>query len=115
MKPLTLLQACKKIITTNDPVDLGWPEGTTPYQVYMKEYGDFFGFHPHPISDYCQGLPSLFNFPFSNHEILVILAGYGIVRHSETAINKLIEGYWLNIGYAAFRILKESKKNETVL
>lgn len=114
MKPLTLLQACKEIITTNDPVDLGWPEGTTPYQVYMAEYGDFNGFHPHPLSDYCQGLPSLFNFPFSNHEILDTLADYGITRNRTSAIIRLIEGYWLNIGYAAYSVLKESKKNETV-
>ena len=111
----TLLQACKEIITTNDPVDLGWPEGTTPYQVYMKEFGSYTGFTQQLVTVYCQGLPSLFSFPFENHEILETLAGYGIVRKRNSAISKLIEDYWFNIGYAAYRILKESKKNETVL
>lgn len=115
MKPLTLLQVCKKIIHTNDPVELGWPEGTTPYQVFMSEFGNYSGFNQQTVTEYCQGLPSLFDFPFANHEILLTLAEYGIVRYSNTAINKLIEDYWLNIGYAAFRVLKESKKNETVL
>lgn len=114
MKPLTLLQACKKIIYTLDPVDFGWPEGITPYQVYMKEYGDFFGFTQQAVTDYCKGLPSLFDYPFENHEILETLKSYGITRRSNSAIIKLIEDYWFNIGYAAFRILKESKKNETV-
>lgn len=114
MKPLTLLQACKNIITTNDPVDLGWPEGTTPYQVFMGEYGNFHGFTQQAVTSYCQGLPSLFTFPFENHEILDTLAGYDITRNRNSAIIKLIEDYWFNIGYAAYRVLKESKKNETV-
>ena len=109
----TLLQACKKIIHTNNPVELGWPEGTTPYQVYMEEYGNFHGFTQQDVTDYCQGLPSLFSFPFTNWEILETLAGYGITRN-RTARTKLIDDYWLNIGYAAYRVLKESKKNETV-
>ena len=109
----TLLQACKKIIHTNDPDELGWPEGTTPYQVYMEEYGNFHGFTQQDVTVYCQGLPSLFDFPFENHEILETLAGYGIVRN-RTALTKLIDDYWLNIGYAAYRVLKESKQNETV-
>lgn len=113
MKP-TLLQACKKILHTHDPVELGWPEGTTPYQVFMKEYGNFHGFTQQAVTSYCQGLPSLFTFPFYNEEILDTLAGYGITRNRNSAIIKLIEDYWLNIGYAAYRVLKESKKNETV-
>ena len=114
MKPLTLLQTCKKIITTLDPVDLGWPEGTTPYQVYMSEFGNYSGFTQKAVTSYCQGLASLFTFPFMNHEILETLAGYGITRNRNSAVIKLIEDYWFNIGYAAYRILKESKKNETV-
>ena len=114
MKPLTLLQACKKILKTNDPVELGWPEGTTPYQVFMKEVGNYNGFTQQVVTDYCQGLPSLFSFPFANHEILETLACYGIVRNRNSAVIKLIDDYWFNIGYAAFLILKESKKNETV-
>lgn len=115
MKPLTLLQACKKIISVNDPIDLGWPEGATPYQAYMEEYGKFFGFTQEAVTNYCQGLPSLFGFPFMNHEILETLADYGITRNRNSAIIKLIEDYWFNIGYAAYRVLKESKENETVL
>ena len=114
MKPLTLLQACKKIITTNDLVELGWPEGTTPYQAYMEEYGNFHGFTPQAVTSYCQGLPSLFNFPFMNHEILETLADYGIVRKRDSAIIKLIDDYWSTLGDAAYLVLKESK-NETVL
>ena len=114
MKPLTLLQACKKILKTNDPVDLGWPEGTTPYQVFMEEYGNFNGFTQQAVTDYCMGLPSQFSFPIYNGEILDTLADYGITRNRNSAIIKLIEDYWFNIGYAAYRILKESKKNETV-
>lgn len=113
MKPLTLLQACKKILKTHDPVDFGWPEGTTPYQVYMEEYGNFHGFTPRTVTSYCQGLPSLFTFPFANYEILQTLAEYGISRKWDSAITKLIEDYWPTIGDAAYLILKESK-NETV-
>lgn len=114
MKPYTLLQACKKILITQDPVDLGWPEGTTPYQAYMQEYGNFHGFTQQVVTSYCQGLPSLFSFPFANYEILDTLAEYGISRKRDSAIHRLLEDYWFNIGYAAYRILKESKKNETV-
>lgn len=110
----TLLQACKKILHTHDPFELGWPEGTTPYQVFMKEYGNHRGFTQEAVTSYCQGLPSLFTFPFANWEILDTLAGYGITRNRNSAIIKLIEDYWFNIGYAAYRVLKESKKNETV-
>lgn len=115
MKPLTLLQACKKIITTNDPVDLGWPEGTTPYQVFMQEFGQYSGFTQQAVTIYVIGLPSLFSFPFMNGEILETLAGYDITRKRNSAISKLVEDYWCNIGYAAFCILMEAKKNETVL
>lgn len=110
----TLLQACKKILITINPVDLGWSGSTTPYQVFMKEYGNHHGFTQEAVTSYCQGLPSLFSFPFMNHEILDTLAGYGITRNRNSAVIKLIEDYWFNIGYAAYRILKESKKNETV-
>ena len=110
----TLLQACKQILHTNDPVALGWPEGTTPYQVYMEEVGNYSGFTQQSVTSYCQGLPSLFDFPFENHEILETLAGYGIVRNRDSAVIKLIDDYWFNLGYAAYLILKESKKNETV-
>lgn len=105
----TLIQACKKILHTNDPVDLGWPEGTTPYQVYMKEFGNFNGFTPQAVSDYCQGLPSLFTFPFANWEILGTLADYGVVRYKNSPTSKLIEDYWSLIGYTAYQVLKESK------
>ncbi len=105
----TLLQACKKILHTQDPVELGWPEGTTPYQVYMEEYGNFYGFTQQAVTSYCQGLPSLFTFPFENWEILDTLADYGITRNRNSAIIKLIDDYWFNIGYAAYRVLKESK------
>ena len=105
----TLLQACKKIITVIDPVDLGWPEGTTPYQVYMEEYGNHHGFTQEAVTDYCHGLPSLFTFPFNNHEILETLAGYGITRNRNSDVIKLIEDYWFNIGYAAYCVLKELK------
>lgn len=115
MKPLTVLQACKQILHTNDPVDLGWPEGTTPYQVFMSEFGNYSGFTQQSVTNYCQGLPSLFTFPFENHEILETLAKYGIVRNRNSAIIKLIEDYWSNIGYVAYRILKESTKYETVI
>lgn len=104
----TLLQACKKILHTIDPVELGWPEGTTPYQVFMKEYGHR-GFTQQSVTDYCMGLPSMFSFPFANHEILETLADYGITRNRNSAIIKLIEDYWFNIGYAAYRVLKESE------
>lgn len=114
MKPLTLLQACKEILHTIDPVELGWPEGTTPYEVYMKENGHR-GFTQQTVTDYCMGLPSMFSFPFANWEILDTLAGYGITRNRNSAVTRLIEDYWFNIGYAAYRVLKESKKNETVL
>ena len=114
MKPLTVLQACKKILHTSDPVDLGWSGCTTPYQVFMVEYGNHHGFTQEAVTDYCHGLPSLFTFPFNNHEILGTLADYGITRNRNSAVIKLIEDYWFNIGYAAYRILKESKKNETV-
>ena len=110
----TLLQACKKILHTHDPVDLGWPDGTTPYQVYMQEFGNFHGFTPQAVTSYCQGLPSLFSFPFANYEILDTLAGYGIVRKRDSAIIKLIDDYWGTLGDAAYLILKESMKNETV-
>ena len=113
MKPLTLLQACKKILKTNDPVDYGWPEGTTPYQVYMKEYGNYHGFTQEAVVSYCQGLPSLFSFPFANLEILETLAGYGITSKRNSAIYRLIEDYWADIGYAAYRIMKETK-DETI-
>jgi hypothetical protein len=115
MKPLTLLQTCKKIITTNDPVELGWPEGTTPYQVFMSEFGNYSGFNQQTVTEYCQGLPSLFDFPFENHEILGTLAGYGIVCRRSKDLPLLLEDYWIDIGYAAYRVLKEAKKNETVL
>lgn len=104
----TLLQACKKILHTIDPVELGWPEGTTPYQVFMKEYGHR-GFTQQSVTDYCMGLPSMFSFPFANHEILETLADYGITRNRNSAIIKLIEDYWISIGYAAYRVLKESE------
>lgn len=110
----TLLQACKKILHTHDPVELGWPEGTTPYQVYMQEVGNYNGFTQQAVTSYCQGLPSLFDFPFANWEILETLTGYGITRNRNSAVIKLIEDYWFNIGYAAYRVLKESKKNETI-
>lgn len=109
MKPLTLLQACKEILKTHDPVELGWPEGTTPYQVYMDEYGNFNGFTQQAVTDYCKGLPSLFSFPFTNWEILETLADYGITRKRNSAIHRLLEDYWADIGYAAYRIMKESK------
>lgn len=104
----TLLQACKKILHTIDPVELGWPEGTTPYQVFMKEYGHR-GFTQQSVTDYCMGLPSLFSFPFANHEILETLADYGITRNSYSDIITLIDNYWFNIGYAAYSVLKESE------
>lgn len=110
----TLLQACKDILHTVDPVDLGWPEGTTPYQVFMDEYGNFHGYTPQVVTSYCQGLPSLFKFPFYNNEILDTLAEYGIVRKRDSAIIKLIDDYWGTLGDAAYLILKESKPNETV-
>lgn len=110
----TLLQACKKILITHDPVDIDWPVGTSPYQIYMKEYGDFFGFTQKAVTEYCKGLPSQFDFPFYNGEILDTLAEYGISRKRDSAIHRLIEDYWVTIGYAAYRVLKESMKNETV-
>ena len=109
MKPLTLLQACKKILQVNDPADFGWPEGTTPYHIYMQEYGNFHGFTQKAVTDYCMGLPSQFSFPVYNAEILDTLAESGITRKRSTAITKLIEDYWQHIGYAAYLILKESK------
>ncbi len=110
----TLLQACKSILQVNYLTDLGWPEGTTPYQVYMQEYGNFHGFTQQAVTDYCMGLPSQFDFPVYNGEILDTLAEYGISRKRGSAITKLIDDYWINIGYAAYLILKESMKNETV-
>ena len=106
---LTLLQACKKIIITHDPVDIGWPEGTTPYQIFMEEYGNFHGFTQQAVTDYCMGLPSQFSFPVYNGEVLDTLAEYGISRKRDSAIIKLLDDYWVNIGYAAYLILKESK------
>lgn len=105
----TLLQACKKILRVNDLTDFGYPEGVTPYQAYMEEYGNFHGFTPQAVTSYCQGLPSLFSFPFANYEILVTLADYGIVRKRDSAIIKLIDDYWVTLGYAAYRVLKETK------
>ena len=106
---LTLLQACKKILITINPVDLGWPEGTTPYQIFMEEYGNFHGFTQQAVTDYCMGLPSQFSFPVYNGEVLDTLAEYGISRKRDSAIIKLLDDYWVNIGYAAYLILKESK------
>lgn len=106
----TLLQACKSILQTHDPVELGWPEGTTPYQVYMQEYGHA-GFNPLGVTSYCQGLPSLFSFPFMNYDILSSLEEYGITRKRDSAVVKLIEDYWHTLGNAAYLVLKESKEN----
>lgn len=72
--------------------------------VYKSEYG-YRGVNSKACHDYLQGLPSLCEVPFMNHEILTLLESHGIVRQTDDGKHALIEQYWVACGYHFYQLI----------
>lgn len=99
----TLLQACKQIVKNS--IDLECAEGQSLEEVYLSEYG-YNGVSQKACTNYLQGLPSVCTVPFSNFDILQLLATKGIVRKTDNAKIKLVEDYWATCGHAFYQLIK---------
>lgn len=106
----TLLQAVKQIVSFADESELKgmWYKETNLYQIYMKEYGDLYGFNPKAVTEYCRGLPDIINFPFYDGDILSELEEFGVERKTEKGQIDLIDQYWNTVGYVVFQHLKKN-------
>lgn len=75
----------------------------------MVEYGSYFGFTQKAVTEYVRGLPSIADFPFYNGDILSALEAEGVTRKTTKGQHKLIEDYWLMVGYVVFQQMKKMK------
>jgi hypothetical protein len=106
MNKMTFKQAVASLVSMNDLAELGYDSGDTLYTIYMKEYGDFSGLTQTAVTEWVKGLPSVLSFPFDNFDILQELSNLG----HRSVYNNKIEDYWLNVGYEAFKQIKQSNK-----
>lgn len=100
----TLLQACKEIV--NNSVDGEYEPDQTMADIYQAQYGNWADDNPSACTEYLRGLPSVCTVPFSNYDILQLLAAKGITRKSDNAQQKLIDDYWATCGYAFYQLIK---------
>jgi hypothetical protein len=71
----------------------------------VKRYGEFKAFIEH-----IGGLPGYFNICYSHYDILKVAKSLGYITLSDKEENKFIEGFFLNIAIAFFRMLKRENK-----
>lgn len=112
MNKMTFKQAVASLVSINDFVELGYDSGDTLYTIYMEEYGDFSGLSQMAVTEWVKGLPSVLDFPFNNFDILQELSklGHKSVYNKKDREDKIINDYWLNVGYEAFKLIKQSNK-----
>ena len=108
----TILQAVKQIVTftpEDELKDTGYKDANL-YKIYMSEYGNYNGFNQKAVTEYCQGLPNIANFPFMNNEIIDAMYCAGVERKTEKGRDNLIYQYWQTVGYVVFKALEKEKK-----
>ena len=98
----TILQAVKNIVVFSDAGDI--------YNTYMAEYGRYVGFRPKTVTEYMRSLPSIADFPFYDGDILSALDAEGVARKTTKGQRKLVDDYWLAVGYVTFQRMKKSEK-----
>ena len=112
MNKMTFKQAVASLVSINDPDDFGYDSGDTLYTIYMKEYGNFRGLSQIAVTDWVKGLPSVLSFPIYDSDILYELSklGHKSVYNKKDREDKIINDYWLNVGYEVFKQIKQSNK-----
>ena len=109
---MTLKQAVATMVSINSFDDLGYDSEETLYTIYMQEYGSYSGLNQHAVTEWVKGLPSVLSFPFYDSDILHKLSnlGHKSVYNKKEREDKIINDYWLNLGYEVFKQIKQSAK-----
>jgi len=82
---------------------------------YSWHYTSGRGTYQSAFMEWCQGLPSVFNIVFCNHDILTLARQWGGLAEdaSESQENKILENYWNFIANKTMQLFRKHGLNTT--